>query len=85
MRPRLNHIRGTQGIAQLSDAVITGGRGEGGVTKLWVEKNRVYGETHGDEESVTLSYDKITGWFHEVDDNNAFDNEESDDEGSTSF
>lgn len=87
MRPRLNHIRGTQGIAQLSDAVITGGRGEAGVTKLWVEKNRVYGETHGDEESVTLSYDKITGWFHEVDANdNAFDNEENtDEENSTSF
>lgn len=87
MRPRLNHIRGTQGIAQLSDAVITGGRGEGGKTHLWVEKNRVYGETHGEEESVTLSYDKVTGWFSEVD-ADAFDNEESDDEeeqSSTSF
>lgn len=78
MRPRLNHIRGSQGIAQLSDAVITGGRGDGGLTNIWVEKNRVYGEIHGDDDDpVTLSYDKVTGWFSEV---KEFDNEESDDD-----
>lgn len=67
MRPRMNHIRGTQGIAQLSDSIITGGRGEGGVTNIWIEKNRMYGEVHGEDEAPTLlKYDKQTGWFHEV-------------------
>jgi twinkle protein len=86
MRPRMNHIRGTQGIAQLSDSIITGAPAEGGATAMWVEKNRLYGDKHGDDEQMTLQYDKITGWFSEID-THEFNDEQTEGEtnAATSF
>ena len=76
----LSHLKGSQGIAQLSDCVIALERNqqatdpkEANTTKVRVLKSRYTGDTGL---ACALEYDNDTGRLHEVTTEDTFDNEE---------
>ena len=75
----LSHLKGSQGIAQLSDCVIALERNqqaadidEANTTKVRVLKSRYTGDTGL---ACSLKYDSNTGRLHELTDEETFDNE----------
>ena len=75
----LSHLKGSQGIAQLSDCVIALERNqqaenpeEANITKVRVLKSRYTGDTGM---ACSLRYDIDTGRLHEITDSETFDNE----------
>ena len=78
----LSHLKGSQGIAQLSDCVIALERDqqakdpvEANTTKVRVLKSRYTGDTGL---ACALQYNTETGRLFEVDSEDTFDNEELD-------
>ena len=76
----LSHLKGSQGIAQLSDCVIALERNqqaddkdEANTTKVRVLKSRYTGDTGL---ACSLKYNSETGRLHEVTDEETFDNED---------
>ena len=81
MQVSLSHLKGSQGIAQLSDCVIALERNqqaedenEANTTKVRVLKSRYTGDTGL---ACSLLYDKETGRLHELSEEETFDNEEA--------
>ena len=77
----LSHLKGSQGISQLSDCVIALERNqqakdpeEASRTKVRVLKSRYTGDTGL---ACTLQYDNNSGRLYEVTDSETFDNEET--------
>ena len=75
----LSHLKGSQGIAQLSDCVIALERNqqaenpeEANITKVRVLKSRYTGDTGM---ACSLTYDTDTGRLHELTNEETFDNE----------
>ena len=75
----MSHLKGSQGIAQLSDCVIALERNqqaenpeEANITKVRVLKSRYTGDTGM---ACSLRYDIDTGRLHEITDSETFDNE----------
>ena len=75
----LSHLKGSQGIAQLSDCVIALERNqqaenpeEANITKVRVLKSRYTGDTGM---ACSLTYDVDTGRLHELTEEETFDNE----------
>ena len=82
MTVSLSHLKGSQGIAQLSDCVIALERNqqatdptEANTTKVRVLKSRYTGDTGL---ACSLQYNPETGRLFEVNNEETFDNEELD-------
>ena len=78
----LSHLKGSQGIAQLSDSVIALERNqqaedieEANTTKVRVLKSRYTGDTGL---ACSLKYNSETGRLHEITDEETFENENND-------